>query len=173
MYTANKKIFLAAVLCALAVPALPQNTARNNDPGSAVVAPGPRQTEGEAANLEKKETGVDTEALPVRHDHAGKRPAASAHNARLAATHSIHPKAAVVQRAATPQHGTAKLQTSQLTSGRSAKLQTRQTTLHRAVDPDREEDGGQLSAGEETKVNHQQNKPSNEIHQKKHNARMF
>jgi hypothetical protein len=147
-------MFLAAVFCTLAVPALAQNSA------------------GEAANLERKETGVDAEEHPMRSDSARKATPANRHNARVAATHlATHPKSAAVQRAATQQHSTAKLKTGQLTSGQSAKLRTKPTTLHREVHQDRE-DNGQQAPGEKSKDD-QQTKTSNDIRLKKHNARMF
>lgn len=179
MHTAIKRTFLAAVLCALAVPA----RARNKDTG--VVLAGPQQTAGEAANLEKKETGVNAEEHPMRQDNAGKRTVAShqkprqthlskaigrdPHKTGAAAT---HPKAEVGQHAANQQkHVAAGLKTGQLTSREAAKLQTKRAALNRQVQS--EENGGQQRAGEKAKVNHQPNKTSNEIHQKKHNARMF
>jgi hypothetical protein len=172
MRTTIKQAFLAAILCTLAVPALAWNTAHNKATGSAIMSTSAQQTEGEAANLEKKETGVDAEEHPVRQDNARKVTPANRHTTRVAAAHrSTRPKAAVVQRAATQQHSTAKLKTGQLTTGQAAKLQTKQTTLHREVRQDREDNSGPM-AGEKNKVN-QQNKTSNEIHQKKHNARMF
>jgi hypothetical protein len=178
-----KRTFLAAVLCALAVPALAQNTAQSNDTG--VMPSGPQQTAGEAANLEKKETGVNAEEHPMRQDNAGKRTAAShqkprqthiskaidrdKHNAHVANTNA---KTEVGQRAQNQQKRVAAgLKTGQLTSGEAAKLQTKRAAFNREVQG--EENGGQLTAGEKAKVNHQQNKTSNEIHQKKHNARMF
>jgi hypothetical protein len=179
MQTAIKRTFLAAVLCALAGPA----RAQNKDAG--VVPAGPQQTAGEAANLEKKETGVNAEEHPMRQDNAGKQTTANhqkprqahlskaigrdQHNARVANTSS---KTEVGQRAQNQQKRVAAgLKTGQLTSSEAAKLQTKRAALHREVQG--EENGGQLTAGEKAKVNHQQNKTSNEIHQKKHNARMF
>ncbi len=179
MHTGIKRTFLAAVLCALAVPAC----ARNKDTG--VVLAGPQQTAGEAANLEKKETGVNAEEHPMSQDNAGKRTVAShqkprqthilkaidrdPHKTGVAAT---HPKAEVGQHAANQQkHVAAGLKTGQLTSGEAAKLQTKRAALNREVQS--EENGGQQRAGEKAKFDHQPNKTSNEIHQKKHNARMF
>lgn len=154
------RMFLAAVLCTLALPALARNAASGNGTGSVVAAAGAQQTEGEAANLEKKETSVGAEMHPA---NSHKATAASTHKNHVATT---HPKAAAVRRTGTQQHSTAKLKTGQLTSGQSAKLKTKQTTLHR------EDNGGPQSAGEKTNVN-QQNKTSNDIRLKKHNARMF
>lgn len=155
------------------MPALAWNTTHDKATGSAIVSTSAQQPEGEATNLEKKETGVDAEEHPVRQDNARKAAPANRQNARVAAAYrSTHPKPAVVQRAGTRQHSAATLKTGQLTNGRPAKLHTKQATLHREVRQDREDNSRQQTAGEKNKVN-QQNKASNEIHQKKHNARMF
>ncbi len=165
MQTVIRQVFLAAVLCTLAVPALARYTASSPGAGTVVAATGPQQTEGEAANLEKKETSVDAEVHP---DTERKATAPSMHKNHIATT---HPKVAAVQRTGTSQHSGAKLKTGQLTSGQSAKLQTKQTTMHPEVHQDREENG-QQTAGEKAKV-HQQDKTTNDIRLKKHNARMF
>jgi hypothetical protein len=170
MQTTLKQMFLAAVLSTLAVPALARNAASGHETSGAIMPAGSQQTAGEAASLEKKETGVDAEEPPVRRDNSRKATAASAHKSSVA---TAHPKAAAVQRTGTRQHGTAKLKTGQLTSGQSAKIQAKQTTFHGEVHPDREDNASNRAAVEKAKLNPQQDKPSNEIHLKKHNARMF
>lgn len=176
-----KKIFLAAVLCTLAMPALAQNIANGSENGPL--------TAGEAANLEKKETGVNAEEHPTRQHKGGKLAAVNRQKFHHQQNHpskaitrdrqsarvvSAHPKTEVGRRAANQQKRVAAgLKTGQLTSREAAKVETKQAALNREVHTDREENGGKLTPGGQTKVNHQQNKLSNEIHQKKHNARMF
>jgi hypothetical protein len=69
------------------------------------------------------------------------------------------------------QHGgkqqqAASLKTSQLTSGGTAHIETKESSLHREIHSDREETGSAPATP-------QPNKTTNQIHLKKHNARMF
>lgn len=152
MHSAIRRISLAAILLMLASPALGRTATQSNSP----------QGTGEAASQERKETSVDAEVS------AGSARKASTNGPRKHTT-LAQTKAAAVQRTSTSKHRTAQLKTGQLTSGQSAKLQTKQTTMHRAVPTDGDDASNQSAAGAKAKSS----KPSNDIHLKKHNARMF
>jgi hypothetical protein len=146
-------------------------------------------TAGEAASLERKEAGLNAEERDMREDNHGRLTAAnraklhhqqnqvskaiyrSKHNAAAAKT---HPKTVAGQRAQSQQHRVAAgLKTGQLTSRGAAHLQTKQASFNRQVHRDHQENGGKLISAEPAQANQQQNKTSNPIRLKKHNARMF
>ena len=197
-----KNVFLAASLAALALPVVAEasNTAarsKSPSPKPTVqqskkhpqkhIARGVqnrKRAAGEAASLERKEAGGGTEERDMREDNRGRL--ASTNRARLqhrqnhvskaidhkkhsAVVASAHAKIAPGPRP--QQHRTAKLKTGQLTTRQAAHLETKETSLHHPIHSDREQDGGKLTPEDET--NPQQDKSTNQIHLKKHNARMF
>jgi hypothetical protein len=57
-----------------------------------------------------------------------------------------------------------------LTAGETAKLENQQKGINQQVKADRAANGGKLTAGEKTQVNHEQNQASRNIYRKKHNG---
>lgn len=151
MHSAIRRISLATLLLMLALAACAKTAAQSNSP----------QGTGEATSQERKETSVDAEVS------AGSARKVSAHSPRKH-TAPAQTKTAGVQRTSASQHRTAQLKTGQLTSGQSARLQSKQTTMHRTVPADGDDTSNQ-PANAKTKTS----KPGNDIHLRKHNARMF
>ena len=197
MKTAIKNVFLAASLAALAVPVTALATETKSPVPKQAVQKGKKheqkhiahsvqkrkRTAGEAASLERKEAG-STEDRDMRDDNRGRL--TSAHRSKLqhqqnraskandhkkhnATVASAHAKAAPGPRP--QQHRTAELKTGQMTTRQAAHLETKETSLHREIHSDREQDAGKLTP--EDQSNQPQNKNTNQIHLKKHNARMF
>jgi hypothetical protein len=193
---------LAASLAALAIPVVAQATgsaagSKSPSPKPTVqqrkkhpqkhIAHGVQKrhrTAGEAASLERKEAGASTEERNIREDNHGRL--TSANRARLqhrqnhvskAIDHKKHN--AVVSRAHArtapeqrpQQHRSAQLKTGQLTTRQAAHLETKETSLRHQIHSDREQDAGKLTPEDQT--NPQQDKSTNQIHLKEHNARMF
>jgi hypothetical protein len=198
MKNTTKKMLLAAGLAALAVPAFAQHTAQSSAPADAkTAAPKPvsqpkkvhqkrivhgvasrKQTAGEAASLETKEAGLNPEERDMRDDNRGRLTSANRaklqHRQNHVAKAVDHHHATVANASAqntAGQHGgkqqqAASLKTSQLTSGGTAHIETKESSLHREIHSDREETGSAPATP-------QPNKTTNQIHLKKHNARMF
>jgi hypothetical protein len=202
MKSAMQNVFLAASLTALAIPVVAQASgaaaeARSRAHKQAVqqhkkhqqkrIAPSVqnrKRTAGEAASLERKEAGMNAEERDMREDNRGRL--TSANRARLerrpnhvskAIDHKKHTPVVSSAHAKTApgprpqQHRTATLKTGQLTTRQAAHLETKETSLHHQLHSDRELGGGKLTPEDET--NPQQDKSTNQIHLKKHNARMF
>jgi hypothetical protein len=185
MKNMTRNTLLAAGLFALVVPVFAQDNAKSTTPaGAKTSAPKPaaprkkaqakhvaratrKQTVGEAASLEKKEAGLNTEERDMRDDNRGRLTSANRaklqhRHAATAANHHKHP--AAVANASTAGKHAASLKTGQLTSGGTAHLETKETSLHHEIHSDREETGQAAP---------QPDKTTNQIHLKKHNARMF
>lgn len=197
-----KNVFLAASLAALAMPVVAQETggaAEANSPANKLtvqqrqkhqkkrIAHGIQSGQlaaGEAASLERKEAGLNTEERDMR-DNRGRLTSAhraqlqhqqnrgskaidhDQHNTAMANTHS---KSAGPR---TPQQPrAAQLKTGHLTTRQAAHLKTKEASLHRQIHSDREQNGGKLAPQDRAPVD-QQNKTTNQIRLKKHNARMF
>lgn len=64
------------------------------------------------------------------------------------------------------------IKSGQLTAGESAHLENQQAHLNKEVRNDRAANGGKLTPGERNLVNHQENKTSKAIYNKKHNGRV-
>lgn len=143
-------------------------------------------TAGEAASLEKKEAGLNAEERDMREDNHGRLIAANRaklrhqrnqvskaiyHDKHNATAANSHPKTVAGQRAQNQQpRAAAGLKTGQLTSRAAPHPQTKQASFNRQVHRDHHENGGKLTPAQ---PNRQQNKTSNPIRLKKHNARMF
>jgi hypothetical protein len=142
-----------------------------------------KRTAGEAASLKTKEAGARAEERDMREDNHGRL--TSANRARLehrpnhvskAIDHKKHTPVVSSAHAKTapgprPQrHRTATLKTGQLTTRQAAHLETKETSLHHQLHSDRELDGGKPTPESQTNP---QDKNSNQIRLKEHNARMF
>ena len=202
MTTAMKNVFLAASLAALAIPVVAQTSGAAAGSKSPAHKPTVQQrkkhqhkriadgvqkrkrTVGEAASLERKEAGPNTEERDLREDNRGRL--TSANRARLqqqqnrvskatphkkhnAVVASVHSKSAAGPRP--QQHRTAQLKTGQLTTRQAAHLKTKEASLHHQIHSNRKQDAGKLTPEDQT--NPQQEKNANQIHLKEHNARMF
>ena len=201
MKIATKNLYLAAALAALAVPVMAQDAGAPVDPKPATVhqrkenqqdriANGVQSgqlTAGEAANLEKKEAGINTETRDMREDNGGKLTNADRqklqqqqnqmsnqiyrdkHNAAVANT---NPKSEVGKRAESQQDRIASgIRSGQLTAGEAAHVETKEAALNKEVHNDRAANGGKLTSSEKAQVNHQQNNVSKQIYKDKHNGR--
>ena len=201
MKSAMQNVFLAASLTALAIPVVAQASGvageaksrahkqavqqpkKHQQKGIAPSVQNRKRTAGEAASLERKEAGMNAEERDMREDNRGRL--TSTNRARLqhrqnhvskAIDHKKH--SAVVAGAHAKiapgprpqQHRTAKLKTGQLTTRQAAHLETKETSLHHQLHSDRELDGGKLAPESQTNP---QDKNSNQIRLKEHNARMF
>jgi hypothetical protein len=201
MRTAMKNVLLAASRAALSI--LVVALASGAAAGSKSLSPKPtvqqrkkhpqkpfapsvqnrKRTAGEAASLKRKEAGARAEERDMREDNHGRL--TSANRARLerrpnhvskAIDHKKHtPVVSSVHAKIVPgprpqQHRTAKLKTGQLTTRQAAHLETKETSLHHPIHSDREQDGGKLTPESQTNP---QDKNSNQIRLKEHNARMF
>jgi len=60
----------------------------------------------------------------------------------------------------------------ELTAGETRNLETKESALNREEHGMRAADNGHLTAGDRTVLNHQQNKLSHQIYNKKHNGRV-
>ena len=193
-----KSVFLAATLAALALsvveqasgaaagtksskhkPAV-QKSKKHPQKNSAVGVQNRKRTAGEAASLERKETGANAEERHMREDNRGRL--ASTNRTRLqspqnrvskaidhkkhnAIVSSARPKIASAARP--QQQRAAKLKTGQLTTRQAAHLETQKTSLHQPIRSDRKQ------LPESVEPNQQPSQTGYEIHLKEHNARMF
>ena len=142
-------------------------------------------TAGETKNLETKETGINQEERNMRsqddghltaadrtkinnqQNHVSNQIYADKHNANTA----HYGNGVVGQRQENQQDRIAQgMKSGQLTAGESAKLEKQQQGLNREKTGMKEANGGKLSAGDKTALNHQQNQASKNIYNKKHNS---
>jgi hypothetical protein len=92
------------------------------------------------------------------------------HNARV---QNVDPKSEVGQRERNQQERIAQgVKSGQLTAGETAHLEGRESAINKEVHNDRAANGGKLTQAERRQVNHQENRTSNAIYNKKHNARV-
>lgn len=141
-----------------------------------------KRTAGEAASLKRKEAGARAEERDMREDNHGRL--TSANRARLerrpnhvskAIDHEKHIPVSSAHAKTAPgprpqQHRTATLKTGQLTARQAAHFETKETSLHHQLHSDREQDSVKLTPESQTNP---QDKNSNQIRLKEHNARMF
>jgi hypothetical protein len=196
MNTAMKNVLLTAIVAVLAISAA-ANTAT---PGSKTTAKGPatktkkhaqkknihtvpisKHSAGEAARLGQNESDAASVARDRRDDNRGR--VTSVHKiqpqhqqvhlskvvnqkSQSAATHNANAKNS--SRRSFQQHHTAEIKTGQLTSRQAAHLETKEAALHHQIHSDREPD-----SPKQTPETDLQDKSTNQIHLKKHNARMF
>ena len=143
-------------------------------------------TAGETANLETKEAAINKETRTDRAANGGKLTGAEKaqinqqqnqmskqiyadkHNANTA----HYGNNQVGQRRENQQARIANgVKSGQLTAGETAKLERQQQGINKQVATDRKANGGTLTASEKKQVNHEQNRASKNIYQKKHNAK--
>jgi len=190
------KALLAGALAVLAVPAFSQtsnpapviNERKENQQDR--IANGVQSgelTAGETKNLEKKEAGLNGEENRMEKRDDGNLTAAD--KARLTRqqnrlsnqiyrdkhnglTQNTNPKSEVGQRQRNQQERIAQGITSgQLTAGETAHLEGREAAVNHEIRNDRAANCGTLTPQERAQVNRQQNRTSNAIYRKKHNAR--
>lgn len=145
-------------------------------------------TPGETKNLEKKESNLNQEEHDMRKLDNGHLTAADrttlnqqqnklsnniskdAHNSRVQNT---DPKSEVGQRERNQQERIAQgVKSGQLTARETSHLEGRESAINKEVHNDRAANGGKLTPAEHRQVNRQENRTSNAIYRKKHNARV-
>jgi hypothetical protein len=199
MHLDMKKAFFAAALAAFAVPAFSQSTPsgtpaprieqrkENQQDRIANGVQSGKLTAGETANLEKKESTLNKEQNRMKKRDGGNLTAAD--KARLTrqqnrlsrniyrdkhngAVQNSNPKTEVGQRQRNQQERIAQgVKSGQLTAGETAHLEHREAAINKEVKTERAANGGTLTPVERRQVNRQQNRTSNAIYRKKHNAR--
>jgi hypothetical protein len=189
MKTTIKTVFLAAGLVALAAPVAAQSTKRATPKPTERVAIQPRKkhqqnhiahrvqsrnlTAGEAASLGRKNAGLNAEDRDKRERKRGRITSTNHTQLQIskATGHRTHNTAAAKN--VNHQHHAAKLKTSQLTTHQAAHLETKEASLHHQTHGDRERRGKPTPKGEDQAQTNEQNSNTDQIHLKKHNARMF
>jgi hypothetical protein len=145
-------------------------------------------TAGETKNLEKKESAINHEEHDMRKLDNGHLTSADRatlnqqqnvvskdiyqdkHNARV---QNVDPKSEVGQRERNQQERIAQgVKSGQLTAGETAHLEGRESAINKEVHNERAANGGKLTGAERRQVNRQENRTSNAIYSKKHNARV-
>ncbi len=196
-----EKALFAGTLAVLAAPAFSQSTTPANPPAPTIQQRKENQqdrigngvqsgqlTAGETKNLETKEAGLNKEESKMRKADDGHLTAADRatlnhqqnklsgniyrdkHNA---AVQNTHPKTEVGQRQRNQQERIAQgVKSGQLTPKETAHLEGRESAIKHEVKNDRAANGGHLTPAEHRQVNRQQNRTSNAIYRKKHNARV-
>jgi hypothetical protein len=142
-------------------------------------------TAGETKNLETKETDISHEESNMRSQDDGHLTAADRtkinnqqnhvsnqiYNDKHNANTAHYGNGEVGQRQRNQQDRIAQgMKSGQLTAGESSRLEKQQQGLNREKAGMKEANGGKLSAGDKTALNHQQNQASKNIYDKKHNS---
>jgi len=142
-------------------------------------------TPGETKNLETKETGLNKEERNMRAADDGHLTAADREKLNNQQNHLSNQiyndkhngrtdnfEGEVGQRQENQQDRIAQgVKSGQLTAGETTKLEKQQQGINREVKGMREENGGKLSKADKALVNRQQNRASRNIYNKKHNGR--
>jgi hypothetical protein len=195
-----KFVISAAILAAMVVPAaFAQTSTSTTTPPATIqdrkenqqdrIANGVQDgqlTAGETKNLENKEAGINKEEHTMRADDNGKLTTADRtklnnqqnklsnniyqdkHNAATA----HYGNNVVGQRRENQQDRVANgIRNGQLTPRETSNLENKEQGVNHEVAGMRQANGGKLTAGDKAVVNHQQNKLSGQIYNKKHNAR--
>ena len=197
-----QNVFLAASLAALAMPVVAQASGAAGGTKSPSPKPTVQQrkkhpqkpfahgvqnrkrTAGEAASPERKKASMNAEERDMQEDNRGRLTSANRaaglqhrqNRASKAIDHKKHNAIVATAHAKTApgprpqQHRTAELKTGQLTTRQAAHLETKETSLHYQIHSDRELNGGKPTPESQTNP---QDKNSNQIRLKEHNARMF
>jgi hypothetical protein len=196
----NKSFILTAVVAGLMLPAAAQTSTPAAAPATINerkenqqdrIANGIQSgelTAGETKNLEKKESDINHEEHDMSKLDNGHLTAADRttlnqqqnklsnniyqdkHNSRVQNT---DPKSEVGQRERNQQERIAQgVKSGQLTAGETAHLEGRESAINKEVHNDRAANGGKLTQAERRQVNHQENRTSRAIYNKKHNARV-
>jgi hypothetical protein len=142
-------------------------------------------TAGETKNLENKEAGINSEEHTMRADDNGKLTAADRtklNNQQNKVSNSIYTDKhnantahygnnVVGQRRENQQDRIANgIRSGQLTPRETSNLENKEQGVNHEVAGMRQANGGKLTAGDKAVANHQQNKLSGQIYNKKHNA---
>jgi len=142
-------------------------------------------TAGETGNLETKEAAINGETRADRAANGGKLTSSEKTQINNQQNHLSNQIYQDKHNANTAQYGNNKVgqrrenqqdriaqgvKSGQLTAGETAKLENQQKGINRQVSADRKANGGTLTKGEKTQVNHEQNQASKNIYAKKHNA---
>jgi hypothetical protein len=196
-----EKALFAGTLAVLAAPGFSQSTTPANPPAPTIQQRKENQqdrigngvqsgqlTTGETKNLENKEAGLNKEEHNMRkaddgHLTAADRATLNRQQNKLsgniyrdkhnAAVQNTHPKTEVGQRQRNQQERIAQgVKSGQLTPRETAHLEGRESAINHEVKNDRAANGGKLTPAEHRQVNRQQNRTSNAIYRKKHNARV-
>ena len=165
-------------------PTIPQRKENQQDRIANGVKDG-QLTAGETSNLESKEAAINGETRADRAANGGKLTSSEKtqinqqqnqlskqiytdkHNAATA----HYGNNEVGQRRANQQQRIANgIKSGQLTAGETAKLENQEHGINQQVHADRAANGGKLTQGEKQQINHEQNKESRNIYNKKHNA---
>jgi hypothetical protein len=196
----NKGFMLTAVMAGFMLPAVAQTTTPATAPATINqrkenqqdrIANGIQSgelTAGETKNLEKKESDLNHEEHDMRkldngHLTAADRATLNQQQNKLskniynqkhdAQVQNVNPKSEVGQRQRNQQERIAQgVKSGQLTSGETAHLEGREAGINKEVHNERAANGGKLTAAERRQVNRQENRTSNAIYRKKHNARV-
>ena len=194
-----KFIIGTAILTAIVMPAAFAQTSTTTNPPATIqdrkenqqdrVANGVQDgqlTAGETKNLENKEASINKEEHTMRADDNGKLTAAdraklnnqqnklsnNIYQDKHNATTAHYGNNEVGQRRENQQNRVANgIRNGQLTPRETANLENKEQGVNHEVAGMRQANGGKLTAGDKAVVNHQQNKLSGQIYNKKHNAR--
>jgi hypothetical protein len=143
-------------------------------------------TSGETKNLETKEAGLNKEESTMRSEDDGHLTASDRtklNNQQNKLSNNIYDdkhnaaqqhfgNSEVGQREKNQQARIAQgIKSGQMTAGEAAKTEKQQQGINREVNGMREANGGKLTNADKKAVNQQQNKTSQNIYNKKHNAR--
>ncbi len=197
----NTGLILTAVVAGLMLPAAAQTTTtpaaapatinqrkENQQDRIANGIQSGQLTAGETKNLEKKESEVNQEEHDMRkldNGHLTSADRATLNQQQNVVSKDIHqdktnarvqnvdPKTEVGQRQRNQQERIAQgVKSGQLTAGETAHLEGRESAINKEVHNDRAANGGRLTGAEHRQVNRQENRTSNAIYRKKHNARV-
>jgi hypothetical protein len=194
-----KLVINTAILMAMVVPAAFAQTSSTTTPPATIqdrkenqqdrIANGVQDgqlTAGETKNLENKEAGINSEEHTMRADDNGKLTAADRaklNNQQNKVSNNIY---ADKHNANTAHYGNNEVgdrrqlqqdriangvRSGQLTPRETSNLENKEQGVNHEVAGMRQANGGKLTPADKAVVNHQQNKLSGQIYNKKHNAR--
>jgi hypothetical protein len=196
----NKGFIFAAVMAGFMLPAVAQTTTPAASPATINQRKENQQdrigngiqsgelTPGEAGKLENKESDLNHEEHDMRkldngHLTAADRTTLNQQQNKLsqniynqkhdAQVQNVNPKSEVGARERNQQERIGQgVKSGQLTAGETAHLEGREAGINKEVHNERAANGGKLTSGERAQVNRQENRTSNAIYRKKHNARV-
>src|SRR5215469_13206018 len=193
---AIQKVFFAAALAALAMPAFSQGVPsaettqdrkENQQDRIANGTANGQLTAGETRNLEKKQSELNQEERDMRKLDRGRltpgdRSTLNQQQNRLsrqiyrdkhnAAVQNTNPKSEVGKRQENQQDRIAQgIRSGQLTAGETSRLERRDAAVNHEIARDRAANGGKLTAQEKAQINRQQNHTSRAIYRDKHNGK--
>jgi len=144
-------------------------------------------TAGETHGLEKQEsninkeehtmraednghlTAADRKALNQQQNHMSNEIYTDKHNA---AHQNVNPQSEVGQRQRNQQERIGQgIKSGQMTAREASHTEAREAGVNHEIARDRAANGGKLTAGEKAHINHQENRNSKAIYNKKHNGR--